>query len=200
MTTDVEAEDTRTRIVDAALRCLESNEFQRVSMETIAQEANVGRATMYRHFANRDDVLAAVVLSETHRVLGELVPVARAEPDAGSAIVKLITLVVEVGPNEPTIAALVSRGNYLFTRDLLVDSADELFAMTAENVDALLAGREHELRPGVSREDVAEWVLRITISLLTVRAPRRRRNAELEDHLRRFLAPVLTTSPGSPPD
>ncbi len=197
MSIETDADDTRGRVVEAALRCLESNDYQRVSMETIAREANVGRATMYRHFASRDDVLVGVVLSETRRVLGGLVPRARDLPDLGSSLVELVALVVESGPNEPTIAALVSRGNYLFSRNLLVDSSAELFAITAESVDALIAGCEHELRAGVTRDDVVEWVLRITISLLTVRGPHRRSDAELRSYLRRMVVPAITGSPPS---
>ncbi len=195
MSVDWETDDVRRRVLEAALRCLESSDYQRVSMETIAREANVGRATMYRHFESRDDVLIGVVLSETRRVLGGLVPTARAQPDLASSLVELVALVVESGPNEPTIAALVSRGNYLFSRNLLVDSSAELFAITGESVDALIAGREHELRDEVTRDEVVEWILRTTISLLTVRGPSRRSAAELRDYLRRMIAPAIAVSP-----
>ena len=52
----------RTRIIDATLRCALKFSLQRTTLEDIAKEAGVSRATIYRHFAGgRDDVISSTV-------------------------------------------------------------------------------------------------------------------------------------------
>ena len=53
------AADTRILIVDAADRLLERHGYHRITMEDIAQEAGVGRRTVYVHFRSREDVCLA---------------------------------------------------------------------------------------------------------------------------------------------
>jgi AcrR family transcriptional regulator len=53
-------ECTEERIVDAATRVLGAN--LDASMREVANASGVGRATVYRHFANRDELLRAIRL------------------------------------------------------------------------------------------------------------------------------------------
>ena len=61
-----EPEDTATRILAAATRALA--EDPKASMSDVAVASGVGRATLYRHFASRDELLGAIRL----QALGEL--------------------------------------------------------------------------------------------------------------------------------
>src|SRR5258708_14404929 len=54
------------RIVDAALRCLGRWGLAKTTVDDVAREAGVGRATLYRLFpGGREALLDAVVASET---------------------------------------------------------------------------------------------------------------------------------------
>jgi AcrR family transcriptional regulator len=53
-------EDRREALVAAATRLLASQGIDAVSMETVAAQAKVSRPLVYKHFANRDELLAEV--------------------------------------------------------------------------------------------------------------------------------------------
>lgn len=52
----------RDRIVSAALRLLEHGEYEKIQMRDIAQEADVALGTMYRYFASKEHLFAAVLV------------------------------------------------------------------------------------------------------------------------------------------
>jgi AcrR family transcriptional regulator len=53
---------TRVRIVDGALRCLARQGVAKSTVDDIARQAGLSRATVYRTFPRgKDDILAAVV-------------------------------------------------------------------------------------------------------------------------------------------
>lgn len=72
---------TRVRVVDAALRCVARRGTHRTTVDEIAREAGVSRATLYRAFpGGKDAVLAAVVETEAARFFSALA-VAMGEAD-----------------------------------------------------------------------------------------------------------------------
>lgn len=58
----------RERVLDAALAVAEREGFQRLSMRLVARELGVSTMALYRHVANRDDLLDGLV----ERLLGEV--------------------------------------------------------------------------------------------------------------------------------
>ena len=64
---------TRVRIVDGALRCLARQGVAKSTVDDIARQAGLSRATVYRTFPRgKDDILAAVVETETARLFSSL--------------------------------------------------------------------------------------------------------------------------------
>jgi len=69
-----QAEETRTRILDAAVRVM-ADGFASVSIPAVAREAGVSVPTIYRHFATKRDLLAALYPHLVRRAgLNELTP------------------------------------------------------------------------------------------------------------------------------
>lgn len=58
------ADTTQERILDAALVEFSSHGLHRVALEDVARRAEVSRTTIYRRFANRDELVAAVIERE----------------------------------------------------------------------------------------------------------------------------------------
>ncbi len=54
------SETTRAAIIDSALRLFAEQGYETVRVEDIARAAGVSRATVYNHFAERDEILAAL--------------------------------------------------------------------------------------------------------------------------------------------
>ena len=64
---------TRVRIVDGALRCLARQGVAKSTVDDIAREAGLSRATVYRTFPQgKDGILGAVVETEVARLFSSL--------------------------------------------------------------------------------------------------------------------------------
>lgn len=70
-------------ILDAAVIEFERHGFRRVALDDVARRAGVSRTTIYRRFANRDDLVAAVIERENIALFADIADeVKRAGPQA----------------------------------------------------------------------------------------------------------------------
>lgn len=65
-------DERREALLDAAATLVAAGEIHAVSMETVAEMSGVSRPLVYKHFANRHDLLAAVYRREADRLHSEL--------------------------------------------------------------------------------------------------------------------------------
>lgn len=75
--------DRREDLLAAAARRFVSTGIRRTTMEDIAKEAHAGKATLYRHFANKDAVIDALLDREAER-FERLLERAAADHDAAA--------------------------------------------------------------------------------------------------------------------
>ena len=78
--------DRREDLLVAAARRFVAEGLRRTTMEDIAREAGAGKATLYRHFANKDAVIDALLEREARRFERVLEQAAAGEPDAAGRI------------------------------------------------------------------------------------------------------------------
>src|SRR3954463_10536563 len=69
--------DARERVLAAAGRCIERYGINKTTIDDIAREAGMSRPSVYRHFADRDDLLVALIAQrsralreQAHRFIG----------------------------------------------------------------------------------------------------------------------------------
>ena len=75
--------DAAEAILDAALVELERHGFRKLALDDVARRAGVSRTTIYRRFANRDELVGAVIERENVALFaGELNEAKRAEPQS----------------------------------------------------------------------------------------------------------------------
>lgn len=65
-----EREIRRKDIIDAAERLFFSNDYENVTMNDIAEEAEMARGTLYQYFKNKDDIYAAIAIRAA-KLIGE---------------------------------------------------------------------------------------------------------------------------------
>lgn len=58
-------------ILAAALSLFESDDWEQVTVEQIAQRAEVGKGTIYKHFSGKDEIYACLAMGFQQRILGE---------------------------------------------------------------------------------------------------------------------------------
>ena len=59
-------------ILDAAVVEFEQHGFRRVALDDVARRAGVSRTTIYRRFANRDELVAAVIDRENAALFADI--------------------------------------------------------------------------------------------------------------------------------
>jgi AcrR family transcriptional regulator len=64
--------DRRDALLDAALALVAEDDIDSVSMEAVAERAGVSRPLVYKHFANRNELLAAAYQREAAQLHAEL--------------------------------------------------------------------------------------------------------------------------------
>jgi AcrR family transcriptional regulator len=67
-----EADPTTEAILDAAVIEFERHGFRRVALDDVARRAGVSRTTIYRRFANRDELVAAVIERENIALFADI--------------------------------------------------------------------------------------------------------------------------------
>ena len=65
-------DDRREALLDAAASLVAAGDIEAVSMDTVAEMSGVSRPLVYKHFANRRDLLAAVYRREADTLHNEL--------------------------------------------------------------------------------------------------------------------------------
>jgi AcrR family transcriptional regulator len=71
-TSDRLADSTLEAILDAAVVEFEQHGFRRVALDDVARRAGVSRTTIYRRFANKDELVAAVIERENVRLFADI--------------------------------------------------------------------------------------------------------------------------------
>ncbi|GAC1537859.1 MAG: hypothetical protein NVS3B12_22330 [Acidimicrobiales bacterium] len=155
------------RIVDATLRCVARWGLTKTTVDDVAREAGVGRATLYRLFpGGRDAVIDAVVTVETARFFHRL---DRRVVDVGSLEDLLVEIITE---------AFATLGSHEALRFLFAHEPEAILPhLTFGRMDAVLASAARVaapyLRPWLIGPDAeegaargAEWLTRIVLSYL----------------------------------
>lgn len=149
-----EAGRTVARIVEAATHVLA--DLPDATVQEIADAAGLGRATVYRHFASRDDLMVAIKRAAFDEIRQALADRALDRGDVVEALHRAIEAIFEVG----------DRYRVLVERPHEKGSAVERAAVTEAflPVSALI---ERASREGVLRGDVPpEWLRAVIGSLI----------------------------------
>jgi TetR/AcrR family transcriptional repressor of uid operon len=189
-------DDTTTAVLDAAATLLTAHGLHRWSMEDVADAAGVSRTSVYRRFANRDDLVHGVLARELRDTLAAI------EAAAGAAD-SLEGKVIEGG-----LVALAALRGSLVEKLLQADPATFLPFLTtragplvAIARQALVAGAR---RAGVDADEqqlaeAAEVAARLGLSLIVTRETAFPVDDpdELRASMVRFVGPMLAALTGA---
>src|SRR4051812_23539304 len=83
------------QLIEAAERCFARFGVERTTMNDVAREAHVHRATVYRHFAERNDLITAVLLKKSRPVMERAAGRATESGDASAAVVESLVTAID---------------------------------------------------------------------------------------------------------
>jgi AcrR family transcriptional regulator len=186
-------DDARNRLVDAAEACFTRFGVAKTTLEDIATEAGVSRATVYRYFeGGRDEIILGVVLREGKAFLEALGRRVQREETLGSAIVEGVLYTVSAVRKNEHLALLFAPEVAGHTTSI-AGASTALYELTQDFLRPIFeqARAAGQLRDGIIAEDAAEFVLRMILSLLSVAGPRARSQAKEREFLRTYCAGAI---------
>ncbi|MFP5579790.1 MAG: TetR/AcrR family transcriptional regulator [Acidimicrobiia bacterium] len=190
-------DEARDRLIDAAEACFSRFGVSKTTLEDIASEAGVSRATVYRYFdGGRDEIILGVVLREASEFLDALQRRVQRESDLSDAIVEGVLYTIGAVRKNEHLALLFAPEAAGHTTSV-AGASTALFELTTDFLRPIFerARREGQLREDVVAEDAAEFVLRMILSLLSVDGPRRRSDAKQRQFLHTFCAGAIVGPP-----
>jgi AcrR family transcriptional regulator len=103
-----DADDAVRQILDAAVTTFENLGIRRATMDVIARAARLGRATVYRRFPQKSDLVKAALLHELRRFLSEVDDRIAAAPTVRERLVEGFVAGVVGVRDHPLLARLLA--------------------------------------------------------------------------------------------
>lgn len=183
---------TAERILDSAHKLYLVGQADKVSMDSLAKAAGVGRATLYRHFKNRDELLLSLMVREAKGLAAGVVQQLQGFNDPAEYIIEGVVLAADVVSSSSLFAAILIDGG--LDRWLLM--SDRLLAVGMEIIVPVVEGAG---LPAAEAEDfdleaLMEWIFRILVSLMTMPSSRTQSPEATRQLLQKMLLPVLKSS------
>ena len=156
--------DVRQRLVEAAYACVAQRGLVRTTVEDAAREAQVSRATVYRHFpGGREELVQEAIRWETGRFFLALARSVESAPDfAGVLEEGLVQAHLLV--NEHVVLQSLLRQEPERLLPALTEEARGILPFIAEFLRPHLA--RQPLRPGVGADEAAAYLARMILSLI----------------------------------
>jgi AcrR family transcriptional regulator len=151
----------RVRIIDGALACLARHGTAKTTVDDIARQAGVSRATVYRAFpGGREEILGAVVDTEVARLFSSLGVRLGTAPDLADALTGGIVEASVRLRDHAALHFLVEHEPGIILGHLAFADSDRLLATASRFTAPFLA----RWMPPAEAERVAEWAARIVLS------------------------------------
>jgi AcrR family transcriptional regulator len=143
-----DAERNRRRLLETAQTLFRERGLE-VSVSEIAEAAGVGRATLFRNFASKEDLIAAIVADGMHEVVERGRELLDA-PDATAALFEFLEELIGRQQLNRTVAEAID--DSWLARDDIRAAQEEILGVLAELL--LRAQRDGRVRADVGATDV----------------------------------------------
>jgi len=188
MSSTVAAPSTEQRLLDATLVCLARHGIAKTTLDDVAREAGVSRATLYRYFPGKQTLLTAAVATEAARMVAAIDAAGAAATDLEDAVVAMMrTAAFELSHQAALQFALAHEPEQVLP--YLAFSGGDTFLVAASGAFAPTLAR---YLPAERVPRAAEWCARM---VLTVLEPSEQAliadDAVVRDMVREFVIPGL---------
>jgi AcrR family transcriptional regulator len=160
------ANATADQVLDAALALFIEFGLRRTTMDDVARQAGIGRATLYRRFGDKDQLVQAVILRECQQQLALIEQHLKGIESAVDALLEAFVLAVTRAQSHPLLTRLLRSEPdtilpYLTTELPEVTTFSRLYL--AGQISKLQKGGLLSAKPA---EQMAELLLRLVQSLV----------------------------------
>lgn len=180
----VERDASDTAILEATLRCLARYGMERMTVEDVARTAGVGRATVFRRFESKDDLIRQALARELQRLVAEFGEKGGAIDDPLERLVELSVHTVWVIRTHPVARRLAEDDDALpLHRD------PRLTQFQLDGLRRYLDQTAAEIGVSTDTESIAELLLRFFGSVWL--APELGASLDDEAKVRRMITTLL---------
>lgn len=163
------SEEQRALIVEATRECLNLTGHEKLRMEAIAKRAQCSRATLYRYFGGKEEIVQAIAAENYQRINKEVDEEIRQVSD--------LRMKLAIGLARSMAVSQLGDGTHKFTAELvgnaMSSSTSGMKAIIIERVGPVykIAVRDGWARQGVSKEDAINWIMLSSTGLLEMGWP-----------------------------
>jgi AcrR family transcriptional regulator len=191
LTAPTNTDDARERILAAAERCIDRHGIRKTTMDDVACEVGLSRPSVYRYFADRDDLLIELITRHARAVLDRARKSVSRQSSLPDQIVQTILYTAEHARRDPLTRHCIDPDGTSLGRRMIASGTTEMIRseMWDPVLDAALAN--NELPPGLPRSDMHLWLGDVTKMVIRGLEDGEGDVRRYRTILRRFLVPAF---------
>ena len=189
-------DDARERILAAAERCIDRHGIRKTTMDDVACEVGLSRPSVYRYFADRDDLLIELINRHARGLIARAHKSTSRQSSLRDQIVETVLYTAEHSRRDPLTRHIIDPDGTSLGKRMVASGTREL--MRAEMWDPVLdaAVANNELPPGLARSDIHLWLGDVTVIVMRGLEDGEGDVRRYRSILRRFVAPAFVSSSG----
>lgn len=158
------ADDQRIRVLESTYACVADRGLAKTTVEDVAREAGISRATVYRLFpGGRDQVVHDMIAHETASFFLDLAAVVESCDTVTGVVAEALVHAHRAVEEHKVLQILLAHEPERLV-PVVASEAARLLPQVAAFVEPYL--RRARLRPGVDPVDAADYVARLVLSLI----------------------------------
>jgi AcrR family transcriptional regulator len=185
-------DDARERILAAAERCIDRHGIRKTTMDDIASEVGLSRPSVYRYFADRDDLLIELDTRHARALLDRARKSISRQTTLQDQIVESVLYIADHARGDPLTRHVIDPDGTSLGRRMIASGTSEMLRAELWDpyLDAALAN--NELPPGLPRSDIHLWLGNITKMVMRGLEDGDGDVRRYRSVLRRFVVPAFT--------
>jgi AcrR family transcriptional regulator len=187
-------DDARERILAAAERCIDRHGIRKTTMDDVACEVGLSRPSVYRYFADRDDLLIELITRHARALLVRARKSVARQSGLSDQIIETVLYTADHGRRDPLTRHVIDPDGTSLGKRMVASGTTEL--MRAEMWDPVLdaAVANDELPPGLARSDIHLWLGNVTVMVMRGLEDGDGDVRRYRSILRRFVVPAFVSS------
>ena len=187
-------DDARERILAAAERCIDRHGIRKTTMDDVASEVGLSRPSVYRYFADRDDLLVELIARHARAINERAHKSISRQSSLPDQLIEGVLNIADSARRDPLTRYAIHTDGSSLSQRLRTSGMSDL--MRAEIWDPYLdtAIANNELPPGLPRSDIHLWLGNLTKMVMLGMEDGEGDLKRFRSILRRFVAPAFAGS------
>jgi AcrR family transcriptional regulator len=184
-------DDARERIVAAAERCIDRHGIRKTTMDDVACEVGLSRPSVYRYFADRDDLLIELITRHARALLARARKSVSRQSSFPDQIVETVLYTADHARRDPLTRHVLDPDGTSLGKRMIASGTSAM--CRAEMWDPVLdaAVANNELPPGLPRSDIHLWLGDVTKMVMRGLEDGEGDVRRYRSILRRFVVPAF---------